>query len=89
MLLAIDASPAERIEQWISDGSLPNLAALRARGAFGRIESTADYLVGTPWPTFHTGSLPPEHGWTFYLTWRPDLMRFARPTQEWLLIDPF
>ena len=89
MLLAIDASPAERIEQWISDGSLPNLAALRARGAFGRIESTADYLVGTPWPTFHTGSLPPEHGWTFYLSWRPDLMRFARPTQEWLPIDPF
>ena len=33
--------------------------------------------------------LPPEHGWTFYLTWRPDLMRFARPTQEWLPIDPF
>ena len=38
MLLAIDASPAERIEQWIADGSLPNLAALRARGTLGRIE---------------------------------------------------
>ncbi len=89
MLLAIDASPAERIEGWIADGSLPNLAVLRGRGCHGRIESTAHHLVGTAWPTFHTGTFPPEHGWTFYLTWRPDLMQFARPTQEWLPIDPF
>jgi predicted AlkP superfamily phosphohydrolase/phosphomutase len=89
MLLAIDASPAERMEEWIAGGLLPNLAALRARGAHGRIESTADYLVGSPWPTFNTGSLPPEHGWNYYLTWRPDLMRFVRTTQEWLPIDPF
>ena len=89
MLLAIDASPADRIEEWIASASLPNLAGLRARGTHGRIESTADYLVGTPWPTFNTGSLPPEHGWNYYLTWRPDLMRFVRPTQEWLPVDPF
>ena len=89
MLLAIDASPAERIDSWIADGSLPNLAALRASGTHGRINSTAEHLIGTAWPTFHTGLLPPEHGWTFYLTWRPDLMRFVRPTQEWLPIHPF
>jgi len=89
MLLAIDASPAVRIEAWIDDGSMPNLAALRSRGSYGRIESTADHLVGTAWPTFHTGLLPPEHGWTFYLTWRPDLMRFVRPDQDWLPIHPF
>jgi predicted AlkP superfamily phosphohydrolase/phosphomutase len=66
MLLAIDASPAERIDSWIADGSLPNLAALRASGTHGRINSTAEHLIGTAWPTFHTGLLPPEHGWTFY-----------------------
>ena len=89
MLLAIDASPADRVNQWIDDGSLPNLARLRERGAHGRIESTADYLAGTTWPTFYTGSYPPEHGWMFYLVWRPDLMRFVRAAPDWQPVEPF
>ncbi|SNT33584.1 alkaline phosphatase family protein [Tropicimonas sediminicola] len=89
MLLAIDASPAERMTRWIEDGSLPNLARLRAAGAHGRIDSTAEYLAGTPWPTFYTGTYPPEHGWMFYLAWRPDLMRFVRATPDWQPIEPF
>lgn len=89
MLLAIDASPADRMDGWMADGSLPNLGRLRAAGAHGRIDSTAEYLAGTPWPTFYTGTYPPEHGWMFYLVWRPDLMRFVRATPDWQPIEPF
>lgn len=89
MLLAIDASPSDRMAEWMDDGSLPNLARLRANGAFGAIESTAEYMAGTPWPSFFTGTYPPEHGWMFYLVWRPDLMKFVRATPDWQPVEPF
>ncbi|MEM9911250.1 MAG: alkaline phosphatase family protein [Pseudomonadota bacterium] len=89
MLLAIDASPSDRMKRWMDDGSLPNLARLRADGATGAIDSTADHLAGTPWPTFYTGTYPPEHGWMFYLSWRPDLMKTIRATPNWQPIEPF
>ncbi|MDJ1008233.1 MAG: alkaline phosphatase family protein [Paracoccaceae bacterium] len=89
MCLAIDASPGDRMTAWMDDGSLPNLARLRDGGAHGRIESTADFMAGSPWPSFYTGSYPPEHGWMFYLNWRPDLMQFVRASPESQPIEPF
>ena len=89
MLLAIDASPEDRMQQWMDAGDRPNLARLRAKGAQGAIESTADYMAGTPWPSFFTGTYPSEHGWMFYLVWRPDLMKFLRASPEWQPVEPF
>jgi predicted AlkP superfamily phosphohydrolase/phosphomutase len=74
-MISIDSTEVTRIEPWMADGSLPVLRDLRAKGVFARMDSTADLLVGTPWPTFLTGTLPPEHGWLFFRQWRPDLMR--------------
>jgi predicted AlkP superfamily phosphohydrolase/phosphomutase len=87
--ISIDASEVTRIEAWMAEGSLPVLRGLRERGAFARIESTADLLIGTPWATFLTGTLPPEHGWLFYQQWRPDLMRTIRTEPAWLPLEPF
>ncbi len=89
LMIAIDASESTVIEQGILDGSLPHLARLREKGAYGRLSSTADWLAGTPWPSFYTGLLPPEHGFLFHLQWRPDLMRHDRPRPEWLPLRPF
>ena len=89
MMIAIDASESTLIERWIADGTLPNLARLRERGSYGRMAGTADWLVGTPWPSFYTASLPPEHGFLFHLQWRPELMRHERPGPEWLPLHPF
>ncbi len=89
VMISIDASEVTRIEAWMADGSMPVLRRLRERGAFGRIESTADLLIGTPWPTFLSGTLPPEHGWLFYQQWRPSLMRSVRADPAWLPLEPF
>ena len=89
LMIAIDASESTVIERGIADGSLPHLARLRERGAYGRMSSTADWLAGTPWPSFYTGTLPPEHGFLFHLQWRPELMRHDRPTRDWLPLRPF
>jgi len=89
LLVAIDASTSAIIERGMADGSLPNLARLRERGVYGPLGSTAEWLAGTPWPSFYTGSLPPEHGFLFHLQWRPDLMRHDRPSPQWLPLHPF
>lgn len=89
LMIGWDAAAASLVEQWTDDGTLPNLAALRARGAYGRLGSTADWLAGSVWPTFYTGTPPSEHGIYHFLQWRSEQMKLARPTPDWLPARPF
>ena len=89
LMIALDAAESTLIDRWTSDGTMPHLQRLREQGAYGPMDSTADWLAGTPWPSFYTGTLPPEHGFLFHLQWRPDLMRHARPAPDWLPMEPF
>lgn len=89
LMVALDAAEPRLIEQWIADGVLPNLERLRARGGYGRLASTADWLAGSPWPTFYTGTLPAEHGLYDFLQWRAEHMALARPGPDWLPLRPF
>src|SRR5262249_30190093 len=43
-------------------GRLPHLAALASSGAEMELESTAEVLHTSTWPTFATGTLPGRHG---------------------------
>ena len=70
LMIGIDAAEISLVRKWMHDGSLPNLRALRDRGAFGRLQSTARWLVGSPWPSFYTGTTPADHGMYHYLVWR-------------------
>ena len=89
LMIALDAAEPSLVERWMADGSLPNLQRLRARGAYGRLRSTADWLAGSPWPTFYTGTPPAEHGVYDFLQWRADRMALARPEPDWLPLRPF
>ena len=77
------------IRQWIDDGSLPSLKALCERGTLTPLRSSADWLVGSPWPTFYTGTPPAEHGLFHYLLWDPATMTNRRPSPDWLPLRPF
>src|SRR6185369_2755641 len=89
LMVGIDAAEITLVSRWIEDGSLPNLRRLRDRGVFMPLKSTADWLVGSPWPSFYTGTPPREHGLYHYLMWRPELMRHERPTPQWMPLAPF
>jgi len=89
LAIALDAAEWVLIERWARDGTLPNLKRIYERAARGRLESTAPTLAGTPWPSFYTGSYPPDHGFLFHLQWRADRMRHERPSPEWLPMTPF
>jgi predicted AlkP superfamily phosphohydrolase/phosphomutase len=89
LMIGLDAAEPSLVERWIADGTLPHLAALRARGAYGRLGSTASQLVGSPWPSFYTGTPPSAHGFYHYLIWRPERMAMERPGPDWLPLEPF
>ena len=89
LAIAVDASQWTLIESWARGGVLPNLRRLYERGAHGRLISPVDWLAGTPWPSFYTGSYPPDHGFLFHQQWRPEKMRHQRPSPEWLPMSPF
>lgn len=89
LMIGLDAAEITLVQQWMDDGRMPNLRALRDRGSFGSLRSTADWLVGSPWPTFYTGTPPQDHGFYHYLIWRPETMRTERPHPDWLPMRPF
>src|SRR5262245_18824857 len=89
LAVGLDCSAWELIEPWLRGGILPNLRALYERGTHGRLFSPVDWLAVSPWPSFYTGSYPPDHGFLFHLQWRPDQMRHDRPSAEWLPMTPF
>ena len=88
-MIGLDAAEITLVERWMEEGLLPNLRSLRKQGAFGRLKSTADWLVGSPWPSFYTGTPPAEHGMYHYLIWRPEHMVTERPSPDWLPLRPF
>jgi len=89
LAIALDAAEPSLIEKWIAEGYLKNLASLRSRGSYGRLSSSAEWLVGSPWPTFYTGTMPDKHGIYHYLQWRSDKMDYERPNPDWISAVPF
>jgi predicted AlkP superfamily phosphohydrolase/phosphomutase len=88
-MIGLDAAEPRLVERWTREGYLPNLCALLSRGGYSRLNSSASWLAGSPWPTFYTGTSPVEHGLYHFLQWRPEEMAFARPDPSWLPLEPF
>ena len=89
LMIALDAAEPTLVERWMNEGRLPNLRRLRDGGGHGRLRSSADWLAGSPWPTFHTGTTPGEHGMYHFVQWHPKRMTFVRPSSDWLPLRPF
>jgi predicted AlkP superfamily phosphohydrolase/phosphomutase len=62
VLIGLDMADADLVESWAGDGTLPNLHGLMAAGAWGRLDTTADVLHTSTWPTIFTGVMPGRHG---------------------------
>ena len=62
LVLGIDATSPELVEQWTQDGTLPTLRALMARGLSGRTRGIEGFFIGSTWPSMYTGTTPARHG---------------------------
>jgi hypothetical protein len=77
LVIGLDMGDGRLIGDWARTGHLPALAALlRGRGA-DALETTAETLHVSGWPSLYTGTHPGEHG--VYYTFQP-----APGRQGWL-----
>ncbi|HEV8703028.1 MAG TPA: alkaline phosphatase family protein [Candidatus Polarisedimenticolia bacterium] len=61
-IIGLDAADWEIIDPLLEKGQLPNLAALKARGAWGNIKTMIPTLSPLLWTSIATGKPPDEHG---------------------------
>jgi predicted AlkP superfamily phosphohydrolase/phosphomutase len=65
LVIGIDAASPALLDAWTADGTLPNLAALVARGLVGRTRGIDGFFVGSTWPSMYTGTNPARHGFHY------------------------
>lgn len=65
LVLGIDAASPDLLDGWMADGTLPNLAALAARGLTGRTRGLDGFFVGSTWPSLYTATNPAQHGFHY------------------------
>ncbi len=67
-LLGFDGLSPDLIQQFESEGALPNFARLRREGAVGPLRSTIPMTSPPAWTTVATGTPPADHGvWSFWV----------------------
>jgi predicted AlkP superfamily phosphohydrolase/phosphomutase len=92
IVLGLDGLDPTLAEQWMSQGHLPNLVALRARGSFKRLATTYPSISPVAWASFMTGVNPGRHNIFDFLnrdprTYKPRLSSSeVRPTTRTLRV---
>ncbi|HKB14608.1 MAG TPA: tetratricopeptide repeat protein [Planctomycetota bacterium] len=67
LLVGWDGADWEVLDPMLAAGELPNLAALRARGSWGRLRSIEPILSPVVWTSIATGVTPEKHGITWFM----------------------
>jgi predicted AlkP superfamily phosphohydrolase/phosphomutase len=88
LIVGLDVGDGHLIKSWVDEGRLPVLAKLLENGEWSWLETTADMLHVSSWPSLYTGTMPGEHG--VYYTFQPapgrqgwskfDGQQYGRPT---------
>jgi predicted AlkP superfamily phosphohydrolase/phosphomutase len=81
VVLGFDGADARLTAQWMDQGELPHLAALRDEGTFAPLRSTIPSQTPVSWSTFSTGLHPGRHSIFDFLkrdteTYRPTFAAF-------------
>ena len=78
-MLGIDAGDIHLIR---SAGKLPRLQQLMAEGPLFRLESTAETLSSSVWPTFSSAAMPGHHGIYYPMQWDAAAMTLRAPARS-------
>jgi predicted AlkP superfamily phosphohydrolase/phosphomutase len=62
LVVALDMGDETLLRRWVREHRLPHFAALVSSGAWVRLQSTAEVLHTSAWPTLATGTSPGRHG---------------------------
>ena len=94
LVIGLDAADRELIERWADDGTLPNIARMRSAGLWSSLDTTADVVHVSAWPSIFSGTTPDEHGLYHAYVMREGEQAPVRPRPEdcpvpflWQLLD--
>lgn len=87
LVIGLDSADLDYLEPRL--GVLPHLRRLFAEGVVRRLDSPADVMSASVWPTFYTRTLPGEHGQYFPMQWDPASMRLRHVASDWIDAEPF
>ena len=94
LLIGLDAGDRELIEQWEREGLLPNISRMKAAGTWASLQTTAEVLHVSAWPSIFTGTTPDKHGLYHAYVMQPGVQAPVRPRPEqcpvpfmWQLLD--
>lgn len=68
VIVGLDGLEPKLVEQYMQEGKLPNLAAVRENGSYSRLGTTLPALSPVAWSTFQTGVNPGAHNIFDFLT---------------------
>ena len=89
LLLGFDATEIDLIDELVEAGRMPNLAKLRERGRWGRLQTQPPNFLSLVWGTFSCSARLGDHGWYFNKLWNPAKQQLQYVHPDWLPIRPF
>jgi predicted AlkP superfamily phosphohydrolase/phosphomutase len=89
ILIGLDAAEIDVVDRLVAAGRMPNLARLRQRGRWGRLQTEPPHFLSLVWSTFFCGTRLGDQGWYFNKIWNPDRQRLQYVDPSWLPVDPF
>lgn len=78
VVIGLDLGDGELIRAWVQAGRLPNLGALLEGGIERPLDTTADALHVSAWPSLYTGDHPGGHGVYYTFQPAPDVQGYRR-----------
>ena len=82
-ILGLDGADWEIIDPMMARGQLPNLARLKARGAWGKMKTMMPWLSPLLWTSVATGKPPEQHGIIDFLAKDAKTGRVVPVSSQW------
>ena len=82
LFIGLDAGDTDLIEQWCQEGYLPNISKMRSRGTWARMQTTAEVVHVSAWPSIFTGAPPDQHGLYHAYVMQPGQQSPVRPRPD-------
>jgi predicted dehydrogenase/predicted AlkP superfamily phosphohydrolase/phosphomutase len=82
LFIGLDAADADLIDRWCKEGFLPNISRMRSEGTWARMQTTAEVLHVSAWPSIFTGAAPDEHGLYHAYVMQPGQQSPVRPRPD-------
>jgi len=82
LFIGLDAGDTDLIERWCQEGVLPNISRMRSQGTWARMQTTAEVVHVSAWPSIFTGAPPDQHGLYHAYVMQPGQQSPVRPRPD-------